>query len=129
MSEMETSRSTPAAPKLSAVEAQDAIAGTFGKLEKLAWHFFVIARDLEVDLDDENLPERKPGPDHLRWFTALSAMALYSELIEALNNARKAAERSHQDLINDWEKKERPQRPPGLLSPPAAKAQRKKGPN
>lgn len=106
MSEMETSRSTPAAQKLSVIEAQDAIAGTFGKLEKLAWHFFVIARDLEVDLDDENLPDQKPGPDHLRWFTALSAMALYTELMEVLNHARQAAERNHQDLVGEWEKKQ-----------------------
>jgi hypothetical protein len=105
MSELEASRTAPAARKLSVIEAQDAIAATFGDLEKLAWRFFVIARDLEADLDDESFPDQEPGPDHLRWFTALSAMALYTELIELLPLARKAAERGHQNVVDEWEKK------------------------
>jgi hypothetical protein len=106
MTEMEASRAVPAAKRLSVSEAQDAIAATFGKIEKLAWRYFVIARDLGADLDDESFPDREPGPDHLRWFTALSAMALYTELIDLLPYARRAAERAHQNLVDDWKKKQ-----------------------
>ena len=107
MSKPERSRTKPAAEKLSVNEAQDAIAATFGEIEQLAWRFFAIARDLQVDnLEDEDFPDRKPGPDHLRWFTALSGMAAYYDLLSLLESAREAAVRTHQDLVDDWAKKQ-----------------------
>jgi hypothetical protein len=127
MTELETSRTAPAAKRLSVIEAQDAIAATFGKLEKLAWRYFVIARELEADLDDETFPDREPGPDHLRWFTALSAMALYTELIELLPLAREAAERVHQNLVDEWEEKQVGERSPGTaIGPERQEAKKKK---
>ena len=127
MSELKASRTTPASRKLSVIEAQDAIAATFGDLENLAWRFFVIARDLDADLGDESFPDQEPGPDHLRWFTALSAMALYTELSELLPLARKAAERVHQNVVDDWEKKQVRQTSRAAAAPPKLqKANRKK---
>jgi hypothetical protein len=106
MSRMEESLAFDTAMRLSAVEAQDEIAATFADFEKLAWRYFVIARDLGVNLDDEDFPDQKPGAHHLRWFTALGATAIYTELIDLLAIARKAATRTDRDLMEEWLKRQ-----------------------
>lgn len=107
-----------ASPTLGVTEAQDAIAACLSEIETLAWKFFRISRDLDVDLRDEEFPEEKPGPDHLRFATALGCMGTYYELLEVLESARRDAVRDHQDLVYDWEKRSSP----GAAPPPARQA-------
>jgi hypothetical protein len=128
MSDLETSPSAPPVQKMSVIEAQDAMAATFGRLEKLAWHFFAIARNLQVDLEDEEMPDREPGPDHLRFFTALSAISAYYDLSEILDDIREAAKRTHQDLIDDWAQYRKLLPPGSAVPPPVAKSERKEAP-
>lgn len=92
-------------PKLTIHEAQDAMAACFGDLEKLAWRFFTISRDLDVRLEDEDFPHEKPGPDHLRFMTALANMGTYYEMLALIERARRDAVLTHSDLVYEWEKR------------------------
>ena len=85
--------------RMSVKEAQDAMAASFPIFESLAWRFFAIARDLEAAEESEEFPLEEPGPDHLRWYTASSALATYYDLLETRERARTAAERTHADLV------------------------------
>lgn len=91
-------------PSMTVAQAQDAMAATLGDLEKLAWHFFSIARNLDVDLEDEDFPELKPGPDHLRFFTALACMGTYYALLQLIESVRDRATSDHSHLMRSWEK-------------------------
>ncbi len=92
--------------RMTVVEAQDAIAASIPELERLAWRFFVIARDLEAPEQADDFDESEPGPEHLRWLTASGAMATYSELIALVPYSRKTAERSNSDLREQWQLKQ-----------------------
>lgn len=93
--------------KMSVPEAQDAMAASFPIFETLAWRFFAIARDLEAGEQNEEFPNEKPGPLHLRWFTANAALSVYYELLEVRERARKAAERNDFDLEEEWQDRQR----------------------
>ena len=88
-------------------EAQAAIAALIPKLEKLAKRSFVIASQLDADLDDAEMLDRKPGPDHLRWHTALGAMAIHSELMDITSLAQANAERTDADLFERWQREQK----------------------
>lgn len=79
------------------------MAACFGDLEKLAWRFFTISRDLDVRLEDEDFPYEKPGPDHLRFMTALSSLGTYYEMLALIECVRKDAVLTHSDLVFQWE--------------------------
>jgi len=89
--------------RMAVKEAQDAMAASFPVLETLAWRFFAISRDLEAGEQSEDFPFEKPGPEHLRWYTASAALAAYHELLESLARARRAVERSELDLFEEWQ--------------------------
>lgn len=91
--------------RMTVVEAQDAIAASIPEIDRLAWRFFAIARDLQAVEQADDFDETEPGPEHLRWLTATAAMATYSELIDLIPYARKAAERSDSDLREQWQLK------------------------
>lgn len=90
------------------IEAQAAIAACIPEIEKLAWKFFVISRDLDVAEKDEDFADEKPGPEHLRWSVAESALAMYYELLELIPYTRKGAEVTDARLLADWEKENQP---------------------
>lgn len=89
-------------------EAQDAIAACIPEIERLAWKFFAISRDLDVDEKDDDFALERPGPEHLRWSVAESALAMYYELLELIPYARKGAEVTDARLLSNWEKENRP---------------------
>lgn len=91
-------------PRLTVIEAQDALASTLGDLERIAWRFFSTARDLDVDLEDEEFPFAEPGPDHLRFFTALSCMGAYYGMLQLIQTVRESATRMQSDLVTEWQK-------------------------
>ena len=101
-----TRAASAAAAALNVREAQDMLAATIPELEKIAWRFFAIGRDLEAPLDDETFADEVPGPEHLRYFTALGAMAAYTELLELIPYLRKTAECADTDLLEEWKKRE-----------------------
>lgn len=86
------------------IDAQDAIASCIPEIEKLAWRFFVISRDLGVDEKDDDFGLQRPGPEHLRWSVAESALAMYYELLELLPYVRKGAEMTDARLLSNWER-------------------------
>jgi hypothetical protein len=92
------------AEKMSVFEGQDSIASCIPEMEKLAWRFFAISRNLGVDEKDDDFGLEKPGPDHLRWSVAESALAIYYELLELIPYARKGAEMTDARLLSDWER-------------------------
>ena len=89
-------------PRMSVVEAQDALAALIPEVDTLAWKFFVISRSLGVDLNDEETSPLTPGPEQLRWHTALGALATYNELTELLPYIRKNIERTASDLAHEY---------------------------
>lgn len=98
-----TRAASAAAAALNVREAQDMLAATIPELEKIAWRFFAIGRDLEAPLDDETFADEVPGPEHLRYFTAAGAMAVYSEMLELIPYLRKTAEKNDGDLREEWQ--------------------------
>jgi len=88
--------------RMTVVEAQDAIAASFGEIEKMAWRFFAIARDLEVPEQNDDFAFEEPGPDHLRWFTMGACLAGYYDLLDLLERLRSAATRTKDDLLDQW---------------------------
>ena len=83
-------------------QAQAAIAALIPEFERLADQLEAIAEALGVDLENEEMLESEPGPEHLRWHTALGAMALHSELEELMDSARYHSERTDADLWARW---------------------------
>lgn len=92
--------------RMSVKEAQDAMAASFPALETLAWRFYAISRDLGAGEQSEDFPFEKPGPEHLRWYTASAALAAYQELLETQERARRAAERNDFDLFEEWQERQ-----------------------
>lgn len=92
------------AEKMAVIEAQDGIAACIPEIEKLAWKFFVISRDLGVEEKDDDFGLQKPGSEHLRWSVAESALAMYYELLELIPYARKGAEMTDARLLSNWER-------------------------
>ena len=88
--------------RMTVIEAQDAIAASFGDIEKLSWRLHAIARDLAAPEQDDDFAFEKPGPEHLRWFTMGACYAAYDELMELLEKLREAATRTDDDLLDDW---------------------------
>lgn len=86
----------------SVARAQAAIAALIPKFERLADELEAIAAALGVDLENEEMLESEPGPEHLRWHTALGALALQSELEELMDSARFHSERTEADLWARW---------------------------
>ena len=86
----------------SVARAQAAIAALIPEFERLANRLEAIAEALGVDLENEEMLESEPGPEHLRWHTALGAMALHSELEELMDSARFHSERTAADLWARW---------------------------
>lgn len=83
-------------------QAQAAIAAIIPEFERLAVQLEAIAEALGVDLENEEMLESEPGPEHLRWHTALGALALHSELEELMDSARFHSERTAADLWARW---------------------------
>lgn len=90
--------------KVTEIEAQDAIAACIPEIEKLAWKFFAISRDLGVDEKDDDFALERPGPEHLRWSISESALAMYYELLELIPYARKRAEVTDARLLSIWDR-------------------------
>lgn len=93
--------------KLAVFEAQDAIAYCIPEVEKLAWRFFVISRNLEVSEKDDDFALERPGPEHVRWFVSESALGMYHKLLELIAFARKGAEVTDACLLSNWEKEQK----------------------
>ena len=92
--------------RMTVIEAQDAIAASFGDIEKLSWRLHAIARDLAAPDQDDDFAFEKPGPEHLRWFTMGACFAAYDELMQLLEKLREAATRTDDDLLDDWEEQQ-----------------------
>lgn len=92
--------------KMTVIEAQDAIAASFGDFEKLSWRLHAIARDLAAPDQDDDFAFKKPGPEHLRWFTMGACFAAYDELMLLLERLREAATRTDDDLLDDLEEQQ-----------------------
>ena len=113
-------RSTEGMVRTTVIEAQDAIAASFGEFEKMAWRLFAIARDLEAPVMDDDYAFEKPGPDHLRWFTMGACLSAYYELLEMLERLRTAATRTDDDLLDDWRDEQKRQAKDGADQEPTA---------
>ena len=87
---------------MTVIEAQDAIAASFGDIEKLSWRLQAIARDLAAPDQGDDFAFEKPGPEHLRWFTMGACYAAYDELMDLLEKLREAATRTDDNLLDDW---------------------------
>ena len=88
---------------MTVIEAQDAIAASFGDFEKLSWRMHAIARDLAAPDQNDDFAFEKPGPEHLRWFTAGACSAAFDDLLELLERLREAATRTDADLLDGWQ--------------------------
>ena len=95
------------AEKMTVVEGQDSIASCIPEMEKLAWRFFVISRDLGVDEKDDDFAGERPGPEHLPWFVSESALGMYYQLLELIPDIRKGAEATEARLLSNWEKEQK----------------------
>ena len=92
--------------RMTVIEAQDAIAASFGDFEKLSWRLHAIARDLAAPDQDDDFAFEKPGPEHLRWFTASACSAAFDDLLELLERLREAATRTDADLLDEWQEQQ-----------------------
>lgn len=95
------------AEKAAVIDAQDAIAACIPEIERLAWKFFIISRDLGVDEKDDDFALERPGPEHLRWFVSESALGMYYKLLELIPDIRKGAEVTEARLLSNWEKEQK----------------------
>ena len=99
----EKGTAAPQHERMDVREAQDMIATAIPEIEKLAWRLFAIARDLGAPEGEEDFADQEPGPEHLRYFTAAGAMAVYSEMLELIPYLRKTAEKNDGDLREEWQ--------------------------
>jgi hypothetical protein len=95
------------AEKMTVVEGQDSIAACIPEMEKLAWRFFVISRNLEAGEKGDDFALERPGPEHLRWFVSESALGMYYKLLELIPDIRKGAEVTEARLLSNWEKEQK----------------------
>ena len=98
--------------RMTVIEAQDAIAASFGDFEKLSWRLHTIARDLAAPDQQDDFAFEKPGPEHLRWFTMGACYAAYQDLQELLERLREAATRTDDDLLDAWHEQQARQEDP-----------------
>lgn len=94
------------AEKMTVVEGQDSIASCIPEMEKLAWRFFAISRNLEAGEKGDDFALEKPGPEHLRWFVSELALGMYYQLLELIPDIRKGAEVTEARLLSNWEKEQ-----------------------
>jgi len=91
-------------------QAQEAMRALLPELESLIERFQQIGKELEAAPGTDELAFGRPVRESLRYRTANNAVNTADLLLEALENARRGARRTHADLVEDWEREQEEER-------------------